>query len=216
MRPLPTPQTKRQEAGARRKRNSAEVVLLPQRAQDESQLVRGLINREPASISQLFDQYSDVARGTMIRTLGSTADVDDLVQETFMIVIDKARELRKSHALRSFVVSVAIRLAKNALRKRAVRRFVRWSELPAPVVVRDCSVEDRALVTAVYRVLDQLDANSRVLFVMRHVEGWELKELAEVEHCSLATLKRRLQKAERRFRAIATREPELRELGEAP
>src|SRR6187549_2325135 len=48
-------------------------------------------------------------------------------------------------------------------------------------------------------------------FVMRHVEGIELEELATACRVSLSTIKRRLARAEQRFAAIATRDPVLRE-----
>lgn len=196
-------------------RSGARVVALPGDVLDEAALVQSLIAREPASVAQLFDRYADLLRGIMGRMLGSSADVDDLIQEAFLIVIAKIGELRKAEALRSFVVSVAIGLTRNELRKRSVRRFVRWSEAPPPSVPHDCDARRSEPLLAVYRVLDQLDATSRILFVMRHVEGWELADIAETQSCSLATVKRRLQKAEERFRAIAGREPALRVLLEA-
>lgn len=193
-------------------RSGARVVALPHDAQDEAALVGRLLAREPASVAQLFDRYADLLRGILTRMLGGSADVDDLIQEAFLIVIAKIGELRKPEALRSFVVSVAISIAKNELRKRAVRRLVRWSEAPPASVPHACEGCRSEPLLAVYRVLDRLDANSRVLFVMRHVEGWELSDIAQAQNCSLATLKRRLQKAEERFRAIASREPALRGL----
>jgi RNA polymerase sigma-70 factor (ECF subfamily) len=65
-------------------------------------------------------------------------------------------------------------------------------------------------VRRLYRALDRLDAGSRVLFVLRHVEAFELTELARAEGCSLATVKRRLARAEQRFERIASRDPLLR------
>jgi RNA polymerase sigma-70 factor (ECF subfamily) len=191
-------------------RATAKVIALPRQAEDETSLVRGLISRDPASVAQLFDRYAGLLRGLITRMLGSSAEVDDLIQEAFLIVIAKVGELRKPEALRSFVVSIALGITKNELRKRAVRRFVRWSDAPPPSVPHDCDGRRNESLLAVYRVLDQLDDTSRILFVMRHVEGWELVELAEAQGCSLATLKRKLQKAGERFRAIAAREPALR------
>jgi RNA polymerase sigma-70 factor (ECF subfamily) len=196
-------------------RSTAKVVALSPEVSDDVTLVEKLIAREPASVAQLFDRYADLLRSLMTRMLGSSADVDDLVQEAFLIVIAKVGELQKPEALRSFVVSIAMGLTRNELRKRAVRRFVRFSDIPPPSVPHECDGRRNETVVAVYRALDQLDATSRVLFVMRRVEGWELRDLAEAEGCSLATLKRRLQKAEERFRAIAAREPALQGLLEA-
>jgi hypothetical protein len=43
-----------------------------------------------------------------------------------------------------------------------------------------------------YAILDRLDANSRLAFVLTSVDGWELTEVAEAFSVSLATVKRRL------------------------
>jgi len=182
---------------------------MSQPVQEEVALVNGLIARDPTSVAQLFDQYHDLARGTAIRVLGSPTDADDLVQESFLIVIDKVGELRKPEALGNFIVSVVVRLARNELRKRAVRRFVQLGESHPIVLREDADPAEREQIEAIYRVLDRLDANNRILFVLRYVEGWELTDLAHAQNCSLATVKRRLTKANKRFRAIASREPAL-------
>lgn len=190
-------------------RSGARVVALPQNVPDDAALVGRLLSRDPASVAKLFDRYADLLRGLLTRMLGGTAEVDDLIQETFLIVIAKIRELRRPEALRSFVVSVAIGVARNELRKRAARRLVRWSDAPPPSVPHACEGSRSEPLLAVYRVLDRLDAASRIIFVMRHVEGWDLADIAEAQNCSLATIKRRLQKTEERFRAIASREAAL-------
>ena len=66
-------------------------------------------------------------------------------------------------------------------------------------------------VRHLYLALDRLDADSRLAFVLRHVEGHDLLEVANACGCSLATVKRRLARAEKRFQAIASGDPVLRE-----
>jgi DNA-directed RNA polymerase specialized sigma24 family protein len=50
---------------------------------------------------------------------------------------------------------------------------------------------------AIYRLVDELPATTRVAFVLRRVEGMGLEEIAEMMKLSLATVKRRIQEAER-------------------
>ena len=63
-----------------------------------------------------------------------------------------------------------------------------------------------------FRALDQLDSLSRAAFVLRHVEGYELEETARLCGCSLATIKRRLARAEKRFQALSRGDAVLRDL----
>jgi len=188
------------------------VVALPLPPLEEGALVRGLVAGDPAAVGELFDRHQGLVRSMLTRTLGSVVDLDDLVQETFLLVIRRSSTLRDPRALRSFVVGVAIRVARNELRKRAVRR---WVGLGGDTPVEGlCSPHDPVLADSVrrlYRALDRLEPEGRVLFVLRRVEGHELPELAEATGLSLSTVKRRLARAEARFEALCKADPVLRE-----
>ena len=80
-------------------------------------------------------------------------------------------------------------------------------DVPASVPPVDPDLKES--VTRLYRALERLDADSRVLFVLRHVEEIELTELSSMVGLSLSTVKRRLAQAERRFEALARHDPLL-------
>jgi RNA polymerase sigma-70 factor (ECF subfamily) len=97
------------------------------------------------------------------------------------------------------------------LRSRSRRRWLVFVH-PASVDLRRAAVADdpdREALRATYRVLDRLTAEDRTVFALRFLEGLELTQLADACDCSLATVKRRLQRARRRFEAGARREPAL-------
>jgi len=177
---------------------------------NDAELLAAVVAGKPAAIAALFDRYSRLVRQMLIRTLGSSFDVDDLMQETFLTAVRRAHTLRDPAALSSFIVGVAIRQAKNELRRRTVRRWIGLSDERESSAGNSDAVA-REGVRHLNRALEQLDPSSRVLFVLRHVEELELSEIAAAEGVSLATLKRRLARAERRFEAIAERDPVLRD-----
>jgi RNA polymerase sigma-70 factor (ECF subfamily) len=179
---------------------------------DEASLVEGIVAGRPSAVAQLYDRYAPVVRGMLARMLGGSRDLDDLAQETFLTVVRRCASLRDPTALRSFVASVAMRTARNELRRRALRRFVGLQDAPAAASVGPRDHEVAEQVRRVYGVLDRLDAGARLAFVARHVEGYELAEAAAICGCSLATFKRRLARADRRFQAMARTDPVLRAL----
>ena len=189
---------------------AASVRVLERPWTDEAVLVRALERREPPAIAELFDRFGTPVRRVLIRTIGSTTDIDDLAQETFLTVLGRIQTLRDPSALSSFVVGVAIRHARNELRKRALRRWVGLDDdLDETAAPPDPVLQQGA--RHAYRALGRLDATSRVLFVLRHVEELELSELAMALETSLATVKRKLARAERRFAALAQGDPVLRD-----
>jgi RNA polymerase sigma-70 factor (ECF subfamily) len=186
------------------------VVSLPLARLGEAELLAQLLEERPAAFQELFDRYAALIRGGLVRMIGADAEVDDLVQDVLLVVVRRCGTIRDPGALRSFVYSVALRIGKNELRKRAVRRWVPWSE--APRAVRTVQPHDPLAADAVrrvYAVLDRLDVDLRVSFVLRFVEGHELTEGARLCGCSLATFKRRVSRAETRFETLAARDPVL-------
>jgi RNA polymerase sigma-70 factor, ECF subfamily len=188
---------------------SGAVVALTLPISDDFDLVTGVIERNPKAVAQLYDRYAGLVRSVLIHVLGSARDVEDVTQDTFLTIVGRCSTLRDPSTLRSFVVSVAIRVARNELRKRALRRFVGMSRISPPPVVPSHDPEARQRVRRVYEMLEKLDTDARIAFVLRHVESYELTEGAEVCGCSLATFKRRLSRAEKRFDAMCRSDPIL-------
>ena len=177
-------------------RAPSQVIALSYSKSSEAELRSGVIEARPAAVAELFDRYSPMVRRLLIRTLGNACDVDDLIQETFLAVIRRASTLRDPSAFQSFVGSFAIRLAKNELRRRALRRFIGLGELEETHWVHDDPLAREGL-QRLHRALARLDSTSRILFVLRHVEELELTEIAQIECVSLATIKRRIARADR-------------------
>jgi RNA polymerase sigma-70 factor (ECF subfamily) len=75
-------------------------------------------------------------------------------------------------------------------------------------------------LTRFYAVLEELGANERTAFVLRHMEGLKLEEVSEHMDLSLATVKRLLRRAAERVSALVERDHELssyaRERGALP
>jgi RNA polymerase sigma-70 factor (ECF subfamily) len=139
----------------------------------------------------------------LTRLLGDPDDAKDLTQDTFVTLLRRVGTLRDAAQLRSFIVSIAIRLARNELRKRRVRAWIGLDEVSEPLLSEPHDAVTAQRVRSLYAALSRMDADARTLFVLRHAEGVELLELAQVTGCSLATVKRRLRRAEARFAAIA-------------
>lgn len=164
---------------------------------DDATLVAGLVARDPAAAMAAWDRFGPVVRGLLARHVGGTCDRDDLVQEVFLHFFRKVVDLREPAAVGSYIVGITIRVARGELRRRRLRRWLRLTpdgdvqDIPAPCADH----EAREALARVERMLGELDSEVRMAFVLRHVHGMELQEVARALGCSLATTKRRILKA---------------------
>jgi RNA polymerase sigma-70 factor, ECF subfamily len=159
----------------------------------------------------VWDRFSADARRVLCRILGPTVDVEDQLQETFMQFFKDVHRLREPDKVRGFLIGIAVRLARSELRRR---RFRRWLQLTPSGAVPEVASEGvdadgREAVTRLYACLDRIGDKERMIFVLRHIEGLELTEVAAALGLSLATTKRHLAKVTARVRAEASRDPVL-------
>jgi RNA polymerase sigma-70 factor, ECF subfamily len=152
----------------------------------------------PLELEAVFRQYAPYVARIGHRLLGRGDEVDDLVQDTFLAAHRGLGKLREREAIKGWLATVAVRLARRRLRRR---RF--WGAFGmdgAPdyheIVEEGASPEERALVARVYRALDRLPVEQRMAWTLRHVEGESLERVAELTGCSLATAKRRIKAAQ--------------------
>ena len=186
------------------------VARLPLPESDEA-LVTALRESRPNAAATLFDRYAVHVRRVLARVLGPDPDILDLVQDVFVTALESINKLEEPRALRAWLTQIAIFSARTRIRRRTRWRFLRFvpseelPELPLDAVDYDGSEALRA----VYRALGQLDTDDRIAFALRYIEGMELSDVAGACQVSLATIKRRLTRAQSSFREAARPEPAL-------
>lgn len=189
---------------------SQKVVRLPA-ADSDAAIVKAIRARHATGSEALFDRYHGHVRRVLVHVLGPDRELSDLVQDVFVTAIDSIERLDRVEALRGWLGSIAVFTARSRLRSRRRRKILRFlptEELPEVPVERN-PVEIDEAARAVYRVLELMPVEERIVFALRFVDAMELTEVASACVMSLSTVKRRLKKASARFQKLASREPAL-------
>jgi RNA polymerase sigma-70 factor (ECF subfamily) len=152
-------------------------------------------------LDALFRRYAPYVAAVAHRLLGRDEEVDDTVQEVFLAAVRGVHAVRDPAAIRGWLARIAVRAARERLRKRRMRSFFGLDDPVAyeSVVDAGASSEQRALVARVYRLLDGIPADQRIAWALRYIEGEPLESVAVLCGCSLATAKRRIAAAAKRL-----------------
>lgn len=160
-------------------------------------LVRTFEQVPSDELESVFRAYSRYVASIAVRLLGCDDEVDDVVQEVFVVAMRGLRNLREPGAIRGWLATVAVRIARRKLRRRRLRAFVGLDVAPDYSRLVVAAGQDKALlIMRAYRVLDQLPVDERIAWTLRHVEGESLDSVAAICRCSLATAKRRIARAQ--------------------
>lgn len=149
------------------------------------------------SLRQIYDEHARYIWRTL-RHLGiPEADTPDLCQEVFVTVHRRLSSFEGRSTLRTWLYGICIRVASEHRRRPHVRRETALSEPAAesceqPASAPDSSLEQRS---AVHHLLAVLDEDKRQVVVLYEIEGFSMKEVAEIVDCPLQTAYSRLHAA---------------------
>lgn len=143
--------------------------------------------------------------------MGPDDDIPDLLQEVFIRALKEIGSLRDFRSLGSWLCGIAVFVARAQIRARTRRRYL-WIFSPEQTRSQHAdppSSDARRALREIYAVLDEMPVNHRMAFVLRYIQGMSLVEAAEACGTSLATVKRWLARAEKRFVETISERPAL-------
>jgi len=145
---------------------------------------------DPQALDGLYSEHRRFLWGLCYRMTGSAADADDVVQDTFVRVIEHPPR-RTNEPLRPWLVKVALNLARDLLRRRRRHEYVGpW--LPSPIETdlehdppshEPMTLEGRydlleSVSFAFLVALETLTPTARAVLLLRDVFDYSIKETA--------------------------------------
>jgi len=165
------------------------------RFKDDADLARRLKARDPHVMSTLYDRYGRLAYSLIFRVVRDASTAEDLVQETFLRVWNRAQSFDEHRgALGPWILTVARNRAIDHVRSAEARLSAGALELDRlenPKLFSD--LEDSALSIDRARRLkaafEKLTPQQRTVIEMAYYEGLSQTEMAERMKQPLGTVK---------------------------
>lgn len=160
---------------------------------DDAALVARAATGDERAFAAIYRRYARYVAGVAYRLLGDDAEVDDVVQETFVAASEGIGALKEGATLKHWLVTIAVRRVARRIERRRRQRWL--AGIFGRTEPRAAGPEVEGDAYALYEALRGISAERRVPWTLHVVEGMTLPEVAE--HCgvSLATVKRRIAEA---------------------
>lgn len=187
----------------------------------DKSLIDAHLKGDTTAFGELVRRYGDSVLGYLTRMTGRKEYAEDLFQETFKRVHEKADTFRGPR-LKSWLFAIATNVAIDGIRRE--RRFQVVSlnrnpdcvdgncEEPGVVAVADNSYEPSEEVIMaeqkeqVRQALDMLPARQRATLVLAYYQQLSYPEVAQVLGCSVGTVKTQMFRA---LKSLAQRLPDV-------
>ncbi len=173
----------------------------------DEDLVEGTLGGNEDAFSQLYERYRRPVYATAYRIIQDAAEAQDATQEIF---IKLYRSLSSWNARRSRFSTWLYRLAANhaidCWRNRRRRSEAQMEPEPEDRALREYQLteairspyrnaENRESIEAIRQFVGGLPDLQKKVFVLRYFQECKLEEIAEMENCSLGTVKTSLFRA---------------------
>jgi RNA polymerase sigma-70 factor (ECF subfamily) len=175
-------------------------------ARTDVELVRSLVGGDLRALGLLFDRFEPDVKRLIGRMNVPAADIDDLVQLTFLDAARSAANYDDRWPVRSWLFGIALMIVRRHRRSVAqiaarVGRWAREKDAMAPARPDDLA-ENRELALVADRALSRLTQKKREVFAMVVLEGMPGEDVAEALGIPVATVWTRLHHARRELRTI--------------
>jgi RNA polymerase sigma-70 factor (ECF subfamily) len=165
---------------------------------------------------QLVERLMDRVRNTVYYMAAGHADVEDLAQLTFIQLFKSIGSFRGQSSLQSWAARITARTVMREIRK--VRTYQsRFTDATAADAepVSELRVDDEAdeqqISARISILLADLKPKYRQTLVLRLVEEYDLKEIAELMGTNVYTVRYRLRVGRKKLARLVRRDPLLAE-----
>jgi len=174
---------------------------------DEATLIQRCIAGERAAQEDFYRRYRRVVAANLYRVLHDQRDLDDLVQEVFVIAFRGLPRFRREARLSTWLYRICVNVALGKIRSASRR--------PVPIPVASPEPEHDATAVGpetperllqrqqsrerVYQILQRLAPKKRMVLYLHEIEGHDLKEIAYLVGANPVTVRTRLFYARKEF-----------------
>jgi RNA polymerase sigma-70 factor (ECF subfamily) len=185
------------------------------------ELIERFSGGDSGAFAELVSRYQKRIYYLAYQMLGNHLDADEVVQETFVRVYRKRKEIRDVTNFTSFLIRIATNYSIDLLRKQKGHSQLPDDpgDLPGDVQVElsrrvrtpDDLLRDKVLSEEIQRALATLPPRQKITAVLHDVEGYTKTEIARVLDCPEATVRSNLHIARKKLKKILQKRLAIKE-----
>jgi RNA polymerase sigma-70 factor (ECF subfamily) len=136
------------------------------------------------------------------KLIGDRDRGDDLFQDALVIACTKFGDLRNPDAFRPWLYRVMISTFQSSVRRPWWKRAKSLTPETESLLVTSDPADSHAARRWLGRAFEAIGADDQALVVLHELEGWSIKELADLQSQSESNIKVRLFRARKKMRQV--------------
>ncbi|MBD3414986.1 MAG: sigma-70 family RNA polymerase sigma factor [Candidatus Aminicenantes bacterium] len=162
---------------------------------NDYELIQEVAQKDHEAFQKLVHRYKRMVINVCFRLTGDRENAEDVAQEVFFRVYQKAKAFRGRSRLSTWIYRIAVNLSLNYNRKQ--NNFFQKKYPSAHFNSPDTILENKEDRQIIKKALDSLPEKQRTAFILHHWEGLSYQEIAEILKSSLSAIESRIHRAKR-------------------
>jgi len=183
---------------------------------DDAEILAAIRRGDPSAAVALHDRVRPSIDRTIVRLLGRRGDShEDLAQISMIALVGSIDRFRGDCSLDTWTARVTAHTVFKDLRRRKLERKIFDCDAEPDVPSRrgpHDEVSDRSTLARIRRHLEAMDPAKAWTVVLHDVEGYDLREIAEITEVSVAAAQTRLVRGRRDLHERLQADPELADM----
>lgn len=178
--------------------------------EQEKKLIKNAQMGNVAAFEQLVRTYDQRVLHLIYRMQGNLADTQDIYQETFLKAFENLNSFRFESEFSTWLFRIAINQCINARRKKRIRTWLTFNDdpkdsgsvRPATRENPESDLADVELNQQINQALSKLSDQQRSVFILKHYEGYKIREISQILDCAEGTVKNQIFRATRKLQKL--------------
>ena len=168
--------------------------------------------KQQFNYSEIYNDYSPKIR-RYLNSIFSIEDSEDLLQDIFLKVFNSLQTFRGEASLKTWIYRIATNTVIDRL-KSNTHKFSKVQHQLIPSTLHynnsqysstfDKQIEKEEMNDCIRQFINELTAKNRDVFLLSQYEGLSNREIAEILHISIDSVKIRLHRAKETLKASLT------------
>lgn len=180
------------------------VILPTAMAGSDAQIIQAVLDGDADRFADLVDTYQDAALKLAFSLLGNYEDAKDASQEAFISAYRSLGRFRQGAKFSTWLYRIVVNECKDVYKRRARQPVVvatvgepdpdadsacLFVDVEDPAASPSVQLANRELAHRLSAAIRGLPMKQRTAFLLHHVHGLSLEEVASVMRCRLGTVK---------------------------
>lgn len=166
-------------------------------------------SKKQAKFMQLLNPEKDRLEKYCLSITGNREQAKDLVSETILQTYLKLEKIRDSSKFPQYLFRIAKRLYYKDTRR--LNRFFRLDRETYSLKDDATNLPNSIDIQIMYEALSKIPLKLRQAVILHEISGFPLKEVAEIEGCSLSAVKARVMRGRQKLKELLTEKSHRKE-----